>query len=48
MLAHPTVRVWRKRSWRSGTELLGPDITMVLDEELEIIEGTIPHETTDK
>ena len=41
---HSTAKVWRERSWCLGTELLRPDITMVKDEEVKIIEITIPYE----
>lgn len=42
---HPNAKVWEERSWRSGTELLRLDITMVQDKKASIVEIKIPYET---
>ena len=44
--SHPDAKVWKERSWRSGTELLRPKITMVQNKKAYIVEITIPHETS--
>ena len=42
-----TANVWRERSWRTGTTLLRPDITMIDGEKAFIIELTVPYETSE-
>ena len=44
---NPTRKVWRERSWRLGTALLRPDITMIEGDKAFIIELTIPYETSE-
>lgn len=44
----PEAKVWRERSWRHGTELLRPDITMIEGSHATIIEVTIPYETSEE
>lgn len=41
---HPQARVFRERGWRSGMELLRPDITLIEGNQTKIIEVTIPYE----
>ena len=45
---HPQERVWRERSWRSGTKLQRPDIMMVECDRVTIIEFTFPYETSEE
>ena len=45
---HQNTRVWRERSWTMGMELLRQDITMVKDDEVIIVEVTIPYETSNQ
>lgn len=42
----PEAKVWKERSWRHGTELLRPDITIIEGSKATIIEVTIPYETS--
>ena len=44
---HPEANIWCERSWRSGTELMRPDITMVNGEKLSIVEVTLPYEISE-
>lgn len=44
MKTHPNAKIWKERSWRSGTELLQPNITMADGEEVKTIEITLPNE----
>ena len=44
----PTVKIWKERSWRTGSEILRPDITMVDGDNCTIIEVTIPYETSEE
>ena len=37
---HSQAKVFRERVWRSATELLRPDITLIQDNECKIIEVT--------
>lgn len=48
METHPNAKIWTERSWRSGTELLRPDVTMVEGEEARIIEITLPYERSEE
>ena len=41
---HSDANIWRERSWRHGTEILRPDITLVEGDDVSIIEVTIPYE----
>ena len=45
---HPNASIWCERSWRSGTELMRPDITMVNGEKVSIIEVPLPYETSEE
>ena len=42
--SHPHAKDFRKRGWRSVTELLRPDITFIENKQCKIIEVTIPYE----
>ena len=44
MKRHLNAKIWKERSWRSGTELLQPEITMADGEEVNIIEITLPND----
>ena len=46
--SHPNARTWRERSWRSGTELLRPDMTMVEEGAVKIIEIILPYGKSEK
>ena len=41
---HPQAKVFRERGWRSGTELLRTDITLIEVSQTKITEVTIPYE----
>ena len=41
---HSDANIWREYSWRHGTEILRPDITLVEGDDVSIIEVTIPYE----
>ena len=45
---HPEANIWCERSWRSGTELMRPDIAMVNREKVSIVEVTLPYETSEE
>ena len=44
----PTAKIWRERSWRTGSEILRPDITMVDGDNCTIIDVTIPYERSEE
>ena len=45
---HPEANIWCERSWRSGTELMRPDIAMVNGEKVSIVEVTLPYEISEE
>ena len=44
----PTAKIWREQLWRTGSEILRSDITMVDGDNCTIIKVTIPYEMSEK